>query len=198
MFPGWHRNEATASSCPNPGGSRQPTVAPQCLAGFQESAVPDPGSVRPGWFEQPLDSDRQVADPGTGSVEDGVGDGRGHPDRAEFAYALGAERAGMRVRVVDEGHVYVADVGVDRHQVTGEILGQEPAQLWLEDRGFQDRLAVPPGDAPDDLAARGQRVDDPPGSVSSDAAWHPDKPEVGVHPDLDEDRAAGGRSEERR
>src|ERR1035438_9632687 len=101
MFPGWHRNEATASSCPNPGGSRQPTVAPQCLAGFQESAVPDPGSVRPGWFEQPLDSDRQVADPGTGSVEDGVGDGRGHPDRAEFAYALGAERAGMRVRVVD-------------------------------------------------------------------------------------------------
>src|SRR5450755_447323 len=167
------------------------SVAPLDSQASQEHAGPTPGSVRPGRFEQPLDSDRQVADPDAGGVEDSVGDSRGHPDRAEFAYSLGAERAGMGVRVVDEGHVYVADVGVDRHQVTGQVLGQEPAQLWLEDRSLQDCLAVPPGDAPDDLAARGQRVDDPPGGVSSDAAWHPDKPEVCVHPDLDEDRAVG-------
>ena len=57
-----------------------------------------------------FDSDRQLAYPDAGGVEDGVGDGRGDANGAEFADFLGAERAGVRVVILDEGHVDVTDV----------------------------------------------------------------------------------------
>src|SRR4051794_9792708 len=55
-----------------------------------------------GGIHHQLGLHREGADPATGCVEDGVGDGCGDADLADLAHALGAERADQVVVHVDE------------------------------------------------------------------------------------------------
>ena len=91
-----------------------------------------------------MDADGQVAHPGAGGVEDRVGHGRRHSDRTQLADALGADRAGVLVVVIDEVHVDIPDIGVARDDVAREVLRQEATEVRLERRTLEQGLAQAP------------------------------------------------------
>jgi len=62
---------------------------------------------------------------------------------------------------------------------------RKPPRFSSKTDRFQQRLSQAPGDPADHLAAGGHRVDDPAGTVDTDAAAHPYQPEVAIPPDLD-------------
>ena len=76
---------------------------------------------------------------------DGVRDRRPHADGAQLADARRAQWAGAQVDLVlDERGVQVRDVGVDGHQVAGQVLGEIPAEVRVDLRRLQQRLIMPP------------------------------------------------------
>src|SRR3712207_8656427 len=64
---------------------------------------------------------RSTLFPYTTLFRSGVGHRGGHADGADLAETLGAHGVVQRVRVLDEVDVDLGDVGVDRHQVAGQV-----------------------------------------------------------------------------
>ena len=130
--------------------------------------------------------DRQVAHALAGRVIDRIGDRRRDPDDADLADALDAERIDDRVRLVDEDHLDVVDVGVHRHVVFGEIGIHDPAELVVDQGFLVQRHADAHDHAAQDLAARGLGIEDAPGGNGADHARDPDDAELLVDLDLRE------------
>src|SRR5437016_5909621 len=122
-------------------------------------------------------------------MEDRVGDRRADAGRAELADPARAERARVRVDLVDEVDVDRGHVRADRDEVAGQVLRQEPPEAVVDLRRLQQRLADAPGDAADHLAAGRLRIDDPTGAVDGDGAANARDAERLVDADLDEHRA---------
>src|SRR5918997_1826508 len=68
-------------------------------------------------LQQMFDSDRQLADATARGVEHGVCNGRSGADLADLADALDAERVDDVVADLDELHLGIGRVGVDRYEV---------------------------------------------------------------------------------
>jgi hypothetical protein len=143
-----------------------------------------PGSS-PSFGQQVLDGDRDVADADAGGVVDGVGDRGGHADGADLADSSGADGVVQRVRVLDEVHVHVRDVGVHRQQVAGEVRVGQPTVLLDVQPLVQCRRHAPDHPARDLASGRG-RVDDAAGVEHAEHAGDAGLSGPFVHADLDE------------
>src|SRR5438067_950666 len=95
-------------------------------------------------------------------MEDRVRDRRADAGRAE--------RARVRVKLVDEVDLDRGHVRTDRDEVAGQVLRHEAPEAVVDFRRLQQRLADAPGDAADHLATGRFRVDDPAGAVDGDGA----------------------------
>src|SRR5438105_833492 len=76
-------------------------------------------------------------------MEDRVGDRRADAGRAELADPAGAERARVRVNLVDEVDLDRGHVRADRDEVAGQVLRQEAPEAVVDLRRLQQRLADP-------------------------------------------------------
>src|SRR3954451_15782409 len=115
-----------------------------------------------------------------------IGHRRGDADDADLAHALGAQRIDDVVSFLDEHHVDVGNVGIDRDVIFGVAVIHEAAQRVVGQGFLVQRHAYAPDHAADDLAARCFRVDDPAAGDCADHAGHGDSAEVLVHFNLDE------------
>jgi hypothetical protein len=111
--------------------------------------------------------DRIVAHSHAGSVVDGVGHSCSHAADAQLSDALGLHRRGHRVGLVQEDHVLVRDVGMDRHLVAGQVVVDEEAQPLVDDQFLHQRRTDPHRHGADHLAARGLRVEDAAGGADA-------------------------------
>src|SRR5258708_22965072 len=68
-------------------------------------------------------NDGQFADPMTGGVKDGVGDGRGHTDGSNHADPLDAVACRIAVALLDEADVDRGHVSVHGHQIARQTPG---------------------------------------------------------------------------
>jgi hypothetical protein len=133
-----------------------------------------------------LDGDRQFADAAAGGMEDGVGDGGGDADLADLADALEAKRVDHLVADLDELHLDVGRVGVDRDQVLAQAGVGPAARPCVHAGALQQGLAEPPQHPAHELAAGRLGVQDAAGREGAEQAPHPDQAEVGVDRDLGE------------
>ena len=104
--------------------------------------------------EELVERDRIVAHAHAGGVVDRVGDGRADAADAELGDALGLHRRGHRVGLVEEDHLLVRDVGMDRHLVAGEVVVDEEAEALVDRELLHQRRADAHGHRADHLAAR--------------------------------------------
>ncbi len=111
---------------------------------------------------------------------DGVGDGRGHADDPDFADSFRADRVDVRIVLRNENHVDRTDVGVDRHQVLGQVHVRKGTEVPVEMRLLQERHADSLDDAAVVLAARGLGVQDAAARERRHDAVHAHDAEVGI------------------
>src|SRR3954463_2179217 len=137
--------------------------------------------------EQLLRRDRQLADPLTGSVKDGVRDGRGDANHRDLADALYAKRVHVRIVLVDKEHVHdPRGVGVDRHRVFGEVGVRDAPVADIHDGMLHERHADAADHAADALAAGRLWVDDAARSIGADHPPNARLPEIRIDGDLNE------------
>src|SRR5207237_898980 len=105
-------------------------------------------------LDQYVELDRQAADTPAGRVEDRVGDRGGDAGDADLADAARPDRVEVAIILVAEADVDLADVGVHRHVVLGEVGVDEASVALVEQRLFHQRHAHAPDDAAHELAAR--------------------------------------------
>jgi len=96
-----------------------------------------------------IERDRQVAHPHAGRVVDGIGDRCRDPHDPDLAESFHPERVDQGIRFVDEDHLDVVDVGVNRHMVLGDVVVDDPAKAVVVNGFLMQRLA----DAADDGAS---------------------------------------------
>src|SRR5690242_1977540 len=82
--------------------------------------------------EQLVERNRKIANAYTGRVIDGVGDGGGSADDADFADALGPHRADVRVVLVKADHVDGAYIGVGRDMVRRKVVSHVVAEARVQ------------------------------------------------------------------
>ena len=87
---------------------------------------------------------------------------------------LEAERIAV-VRLVDEDHLDIVDVGVHRHMIFGDVGIHDAAEPVIDQRLLVQRHADAPDHAAQDLAARGLGVQDAPGRNRADGARDADR-----------------------
>ena len=121
-----------------------------------------------------IERDRQIAHPLAGGVIDGIGDCRGDADDADLADALDAERIDDVVRLVDENHLYVVNVGVHRDMVFGDIGVHDAPECMIDQRLLVQRHADAADDGAHDLAVRGLGIEDAAGGDRADDAGDTD------------------------
>src|SRR4051812_39324959 len=122
--------------------------------------------------EKLVQCDGEAADAFAGGVIDGVCDRRRDADNADFANALDAERVDVRVRLVDEDHVDVANICVHRNVVLGDIRIHDPAEAVIHHRLLVQGHPDSPDHAAHDLAAASLGVQNPPGRDGTDDPRH--------------------------
>src|SRR5690606_14905628 len=138
-----------------------------------------------------IDRDRQVADPLAGGVEYAVSDRGSGADDPELAQPLYAKRRDVGIRLVNEDHIYVTDIGMYRHVILGEIVVHDAADAVIGQRLLLQRHPKAHHDPTDDLAAGGLGIDDAAGGSGADDPRHPDHTQLLVDADLGEDGAVG-------
>jgi hypothetical protein len=117
------------------------------------------GSNAPGYIcsyasQQLVRRYRQVSDAFAGGMRDCISDGRGHADDTDLTQSLGAERVDDLVRFLNEDHLDVVNVGVNRDVVVREVVGHEPSEGMVDHTlSFQGR-ADAHDDGPHDLTPR--------------------------------------------
>ena len=89
----------------------------------------------PGSAEQLVDGQREVAQAAAGGVVYGIRHCGGDADDAYFADALGAQFVNDIVGFVNEDHLDIANIGVNRDVVLGEVVVHAAAQRMV-DLGF--------------------------------------------------------------
>src|SRR5919112_4813683 len=100
-----------------------------------------------------LDSDRQLADAPARGVEDRVGDGSGGPNLADLSDALDAERVDDVIADLDELHLDVGRIGVDRDQVLAQARVRPAAHPAVHDSALEQGLTKAPEHTAHELAA---------------------------------------------
>ena len=75
-----------------------------------------------------VEGDRILAHARAAGVVDGVGDGSTSAADAELAQPLGAQHVGVLVKLVEQDGLDLRHVGMDRHVIVHQVLGDEGAQ----------------------------------------------------------------------
>src|SRR6266478_8743264 len=97
----------------------------------------------------------EVADARAGRVMDRVDDRRARAADAELAKPLAAERAAVRVGLIDKYRVDRADIGVHHDMVARQVLVDERAEALVDVVLLHQRAADAPDHPADHLRARG-------------------------------------------
>ena len=92
----------------------------------------------------------------------------------------------MRVVLLDHDHIETANVGVDRHEVLGEIDIRVRADAAVEVRLLEQRHADALHDAAEVLAARGFGVEDAAAGERAHHPPHPHQSQIRIDADLGE------------
>ncbi len=115
-----------------------------------------------------------------------VADRRSGPDDADLTDALAAHRVEVLVVLVDPVCLYGGNVGVRRYVVGGQVALREVAERGVEVAVFGQRHAQPHHHAPDELGARGTRVEDVAGGEDAEESADTYLARDGVRLDLGE------------
>ncbi len=107
-------------------------------------------------------------------MEDGVDDGRGYADHGHLAESLDAEGVQPRIGYVDEVDVDVGHIGVDGHDVLGQVGVEEAAVAGVSLAALAQACPDAPDDSAAHLARRGHRAGDPPAVGDADHAGDAD------------------------
>ena len=135
-----------------------------------------------------LDANRQLTQATPGGMKHRIGNGGGHPCHRNLTQALEAGIVEGEVRLVDEGDLDRADIGIHRHDIFGKIGIEEPAISRIDLARFAQCRADAPYHAASHLAGRSSWTDH---SAAIDDAHHPGHADAAgrrLHPDLDEMR----------
>ena len=115
--------------------------------------------------------------------------------QADLADPARAELVDLLVRVIEEVHVDRRHVGVDRHDVVGQVAVDRRAVLRVVGRVLEQRHADAHHDRALDLVAAGQRIEDSAGVDDRDDAADAQPGDLRLPGDLDEVAAEGVRRE---
>lgn len=88
-----------------------------------------------------VNANRQFPDALACRMIDLVGDRRGGSKHDELAHSLHADRIDHDVRLVDQTHLYVADVGIHRHHIVGKIIIEVAGETRIDFRFLPERRA---------------------------------------------------------
>src|SRR3954451_9946816 len=103
---------------------------------------------------------RKVADASTGRVMNGVHDRCARAANTELADALASERTAMRIVLVQEHDIHLADIGVHCDVIAGQILVDEGPVPRVDVVLLRQSGADAPGHPADHLRARRLGVED--------------------------------------
>src|SRR5690242_17829984 len=117
-----------------------------------------------------------------------VGNSGSSADNADLPYPFYAERIEMRLALLDEDHVDVMDVGVNRHMVLGEIMIDDASVAVIDHRLFVESHADAADHGSHDLTARGFRIEDTASCHCTDNASNAEHPKLFIEPHLGEYR----------
>ena len=105
--------------------------------------------------------------------------------------ALDAHRIDHLVRLFDEDHLNVVDVGIHRHMILGDVGIHDAAEGVIDQRFLVQRHADAPDHAAHDLAARRLGVENAASRHRTDNAGDTDDAELLVHLHFRKDRRMG-------